>query len=124
MVNVCFFNWKGTKPLGGIMPFLGMIPLSWTEIDNFKPDFTLLQKTPVLISIGGKDTNLPEAIAKQSYTYYYHHLYKTDAGKTLYKSYNNPVIYPDVANINDLALPDVIKRNNKFLNEYLNKNND
>ena len=59
MVNACFLSWKGTKPLGGIMPFLGMIPLSWSHIDDFNPDFAMLQKTPVLITIGGKDTNLP-----------------------------------------------------------------
>lgn len=34
MVNACFFAYKGSKPLGGIMSYLGMIPLSFKEIDN------------------------------------------------------------------------------------------
>ena len=34
MVNACFLLYKGTKPIGGIMSYLGMIPLSIQDIDN------------------------------------------------------------------------------------------
>ena len=34
MVNACFLAYKGTKPLGGIISYLGMLPLSVTEADK------------------------------------------------------------------------------------------
>ena len=43
MVNACFFAYKGSKPLGGIMPYLGIIPLKWSHIDEFNPDFSVLK---------------------------------------------------------------------------------
>ena len=124
MVNACFFNWKGSKPLGGVMPFLGMVPLSWNEIDNYNPNFDVLQQTPVLITIGGNDANLPESVAKQSYSYYYHHLYKTSAAKALYKAYNNPGIFQNVGSLADLKNEDIVERNKKFLKQYLNSESD
>ena len=34
MVNACFLAYKGATPLGGIISYLGMIPLSVTEADK------------------------------------------------------------------------------------------
>ena len=119
MVNACFLNWKGKKPLGGIMPFLGMVPLSWSEIDSYNPNFEVLQQTPILITIGGNDPTLPESVATQSYTYYYIHLYQTAAAKSLYKGYNNPGVFPKVGSFADLYNENIVLRNKKFLEEYL-----
>ena len=35
MVNACFLAYKGAKPLGGIISYLGMLPLSVSEADKF-----------------------------------------------------------------------------------------
>lgn len=52
MINACFFAYKGQKPLGGIMPYLGMIPLKWSDIDSFNPDFNVLKTTPIMLIVG------------------------------------------------------------------------
>ena len=33
MVNACFFAYKGAKPLGGLLSYLGMIPLPIYEVE-------------------------------------------------------------------------------------------
>ena len=34
MVNACFFAYKGAKPLGGLLSYLGMIPLPIYEVET------------------------------------------------------------------------------------------
>ena len=42
MVNACFFAYKGPKPIGGVMSYLGMIPLSIADVEEISDgDYTV-----------------------------------------------------------------------------------
>lgn len=92
MVNACFFAYKGKKPLGGIMPYLGMIPLKWSHIDEYDPDFAVLKATPIMLINGEKDPDVPVDTAKKSYSYFKTYVYDTAASKAIYNAYTNPNI--------------------------------
>jgi hypothetical protein len=34
MANACFLGYKGAKPLGGVLPYNGLIPYSYKAIDD------------------------------------------------------------------------------------------
>lgn len=59
MANACFFSYKGSKPLGGILPYDSMIPYSYANIDKQTPNFAVLGETPMLATNSGKSTTLP-----------------------------------------------------------------
>jgi len=44
MANACFFAYKGSQPLGGIISYLGMLPLSLSEADKLSDgDYNVLK---------------------------------------------------------------------------------
>lgn len=42
MANACFFNYKGTQPLGGIMAINGLIPYSYAQRNKIDPNIAVL----------------------------------------------------------------------------------
>lgn len=93
MVNACFFAYKGSQPLGGIMSYLGMIPLSIQDLDTLADgEYNVLQKTPIMLAIGDKDPNLSVKNAKSSFAFYRNYVYTSAAAKALYKAYSNPSV--------------------------------
>ena len=53
MVNACFMMYKGDKPLGGVLPYGGMLPLSFSSLNKIDPKKSVLGATPFLSSNAG-----------------------------------------------------------------------
>jgi hypothetical protein len=50
-----------------------------------------------MIAIGEKDSNIPVATAKSSYSFYYTYVYTgSPKERALYKAYNNPNVISDL----------------------------
>jgi hypothetical protein len=64
MANACFLMYKGDKSLGGVLPYGGMIPLSFAERLTIDPNAAVLGGTPFLASNAGKNPLLPFNTAK------------------------------------------------------------
>lgn len=112
MANACFFSYKGSKPLGGILPYDGMIPYSYANIDKQTPNFSVLGETPMLASNSGKSTTLPFKTVQSSYSYYKHYVYTSPKGKELWAQNENPKIFATIKNV--AGSPDVHARSMLF----------
>jgi len=75
LANACFISYQGTKPIGGVLAYNGLIPYSYSKIDKVKGDWNVLDKVPFLATNAGEDKNLPFKTALNSYSYYRHYVY-------------------------------------------------
>jgi len=86
IANACFFMYQGTKPIGGILAYDGMIPFNWASIeDETNPKFSVMGETPFLATNAGKNPTLPFKTAQASYTYYRNYVYTSPTGKAIWK---------------------------------------
>lgn len=109
--------YKGDKPLGGVLPYGGMLPLSFANLNKIDPKKSVLGATPFLSSNAGQNPNLPALTAQKSYSYYKHYIYDTPTGKALWNLYGNPKVFTTAKQI---AGTDAIHlRSMTFFDKYL-----